>query len=252
MGYTTNFIGSFDIVDENGVLKYLQVNQLNYLKLFSETRRMKRDEEKTAKRPDPTRESVNLPVGKEGEYFTGESGFCGQDRASDIIDYNNPPSKQPGLWCQWVPHEDGHSIVWNKTEKFYYYVEWLQYLIDNFLKPWGYRLKGEVRWQGESDDDIGIIAIDTDGCTVITKQFNEPSSNQTEEVFHLPNTHVVTHDPIEAAEAWSAVAFQLRDALDRILPVPEKLLQQKPVVCLEEILLEARKALEACPENVYS
>lgn len=71
------------------------------------------------------------------------------------------------------------------------------------------------------------------------------------EVFHMPNGNEVTENPAEAAEAWAAVAFKLRDALERIRPVPEKLLRQQPVVCLDEILCEADAALEACPKDVY-
>ena len=51
------------------------------------------------------------------------------------------------------------GIQWSGAEKFYDYVEWLQYLIDNFLKPWGYVLNGEVNWQGEREEDIGTILV---------------------------------------------------------------------------------------------
>lgn len=42
---------------------------------------MKRNAELTAKRPDPVREAVGLPVGPEGCYFVGEGGCAGQGRA---------------------------------------------------------------------------------------------------------------------------------------------------------------------------
>jgi len=54
-------------------------------------------------------------------------------------------------YCQWVATDDGACIVWDGGEKFYCYVQWLLYLIDKYLKPWGYVLNGAVHWQGEGD-----------------------------------------------------------------------------------------------------
>lgn len=177
MGYTTDFEGSFELD------KPLTVEHACYLARFSGTRRMKRAERTTEGRPDPHREAVGLPVGVEGGYFVGEGGFAGQGergfgtRPEDVADYNVPPSGQPGLWCQWVPFtkertlrltsvdegpEEGavyDRIVWDGGEKFYSYVEWLEYLIAHFLEPWGYALSGEVTWRGEERDDIGKIVV---------------------------------------------------------------------------------------------
>ena len=36
-------------------------------------------------------------------------------------------------------------------------VQWLQYIADHFLKPWGYSLSGEVVWEGENRNDLGTI-----------------------------------------------------------------------------------------------
>jgi len=63
------------------------------------------------------------------------------------------------LWCKWAPTKDGTGIEWNGIEKFYNYVEWLEYLIVNFLGPWGYQLNGEVKYQGEDPGDFGIIEV---------------------------------------------------------------------------------------------
>jgi hypothetical protein len=130
-----------------------------YLTAFSNTRRMKRDAKEAEKFPDPVRLAVGLPIGKEGGYFVGGSGFKGQNDDASVLDHNRPPSGQPGLWCQWIPDRYGRAIVWDRGEKFYDYVEWLQYLIKHFLKPWGYVLNGEVQWRGEDRDDRGVIAV---------------------------------------------------------------------------------------------
>lgn len=73
----------------------------------------------------------------------------------------------------------------------------------------------------------------------------------TKEVYFLPNAGEFTHDAAEAADEWSKVAFQLRDALERIRDVPVKLIKNRPVVCLDEILVEADEALRACPPQIY-
>jgi uncharacterized protein (TIGR02996 family) len=130
-----------------------------YLTAFNETRRMKRDPAKAALLPDPVRLAVGLSVGEDGAYIVGGSGFHGQDDDGSVLDHNSPPNGQPGLWCQWRPSEDGTAIIWDGGEKFYDYVEWLEYLILHFFNPWAYILNGKVRWQGEVSEDRGIITL---------------------------------------------------------------------------------------------
>ena len=55
---------------------------------------------------------------------------------------------------------------WNGGEKFYNYIEWLEYLIKNLLEPWGYALNGEVTWQGEERDDIGKLIVTNNKVSV--------------------------------------------------------------------------------------
>jgi hypothetical protein len=175
MGYTTDFEGHFTLD------KPLTPEQAAYLHAFCETRRMIRDVavlEKAAPvafkgrrypgsdaEPLPEgatdrslREAVGLPLGPEGAYHIG-SGYSGQDHDASILDYNVPPKGQPGLWCQWVPTKDGKGIGWDGGEKFYNYIEWLVYLIEHFLQPWGYVLSGQVIWQGEDRSDVGKIKV---------------------------------------------------------------------------------------------
>ena len=153
MGYTTDFKGHFTLD------KPLRPEHAAYLHAFSETRRMQRDAGKAGKLADPKREAVGLPIGVQAGYFVGGTGLAGQDRDASILDYNQEPMGQPGLWCGWGPTEDGGGIKWSGMEKFYSYTEWLNYLIDHFLAPWGYEISGAVEYQGESDDDRGKIKI---------------------------------------------------------------------------------------------
>jgi hypothetical protein len=64
----------------------------------------------------------------------------------------------PGIWCQWIINDEG-ELVWDGGEKFYNYVEWLKYLIENYFQPWGVLLNGEIEWQGESMEDRGMIVV---------------------------------------------------------------------------------------------
>ena len=157
MGYTTDFEGEFELD------KTLKPEHKKYLELFSHTRRMKRNPQKVEDFNDIPREAVGLPIGVDGEYFVSgkDDGFIGfrQTKAESVIDYNSPPANQPGLWCQWIPSNDGKSIEWDGNEKFYEYVEWLEYIIKHFLKPWGYVLNGEVKWFGEDREDVGLIIV---------------------------------------------------------------------------------------------
>jgi hypothetical protein len=153
MGYTTDFRGHIDINPP------LTEERAQYLRRFNETRRMKRNEEIVNTLPDPYRQVVGLPVGAEGSYFVGSCGYMGEDNDTSVVDFNSPPQGQPGLWCQWTVNDAGDKLEWDGGEKFYDYVDWLQYLITHFYTPWGYTLNGAIEWRGEDWDDTGTIMV---------------------------------------------------------------------------------------------
>lgn len=153
MGYTTTFDGFFTL-DQR-----LFDSQVLYLWEFANSRRVKRNVALLQNVPDPAREAVDLPLGKDGGYFVNRKWDEENDWAT-AIDYNKPPSGQPGLWCQWIPTNDGRGIQWDGGEKFYHYIAWLQYIIIHFLEPWDYQLSGEVKWQGEDASDKGHITVE--------------------------------------------------------------------------------------------
>lgn len=68
----------------------------------------------------------------------------------------------PDSYCQWVLTNDFGGIEWNRSEKFYHYAEWLQFIIDSVLAPVGVKLLGRVKFQGESWDDRGELVVDDD------------------------------------------------------------------------------------------
>jgi hypothetical protein len=176
MGYTTDFFGILTLS------RTATNEEVDYINKISGTRRMKRDVKKLfrlydGKHGNPFAKTREEIYGNEGEYFVGGQGSYGQENDKSVIDHNLPPGQnnwscnvengQPGLWCQWILSSDGTTLEWDGGEKFYNYVEWLQYLIKHFFEPWGIKLIGEITWNGEDREDIGKIVVDENNVTVL-------------------------------------------------------------------------------------
>ncbi|GAA3778723.1 hypothetical protein GCM10022225_78430 [Plantactinospora mayteni] len=116
MGYETTFTGRVSISPP------LNAAEIRYLTRFAGVRHMHR---------------------ARGPYFVDGGGYAGQDIEPDVLDGSTPPPEQPGLWCQWIPSEDGATLGWDEEEKFYHAERWMAYLVDTFLKP-GAALAGEL------------------------------------------------------------------------------------------------------------
>ena len=153
MGYTTDFAGRFQLD------KPLAPKVKKFLTMLNETRRMKRN--------------VDEAFGIDGEFFVFGTGEYGQGNDDNIVSFNNEPSTQPSLWCQWIPTEDGTGIEWDCGEKFYSYNDWLFYLIHKILAPNGYTLNGVVKWQGEEVGDVGKIVVIDNVITIQPYDENE-------------------------------------------------------------------------------
>lgn len=158
MGYSTEFEGQFEVNPP------LRPHHLAYLKAFSKMHHVQHDARIVGLLPDPLRKAVGLPVGVEGEYFVNPDAEA-YHRA--VLHHGRYPETQPGLNCDWTPTDDGTAIIWNGVEKFYNYVEWLEYLMKNFLTPWGYEVSGSVSWQGDDSDDVGDIFVESNGVIFI-------------------------------------------------------------------------------------
>lgn len=153
MGYTTDFTGSLKLTPP------ATKEQIEYINTFSATRRMMRCT-RTLQKMYNREFGLDGFYGKDGEYFIGGKGTCGQDRDDSVFgEGNEPPRTQPGLWCEWVLSKHGNKLKWNGSEKFYNYGEWLRYMIDNFFKRWGIILNGEINWQGADPKDKGTILV---------------------------------------------------------------------------------------------
>ena len=154
MSYEIEYAGQFDLNTP------LTEAHRAYLDRFSSTRRMKRNVEELALTPDPIRMAALLPNGPEGAYFVGSSAFMGQDMdAPSVIEPDKPPTGQPGLWCVWSPNPEGTAIGCWEPSPVYEFSEWLQYLITNFLIPWGYTVSGEVTLTGDDEAELGKIVV---------------------------------------------------------------------------------------------
>ena len=154
MGYSTYFESGFTF--DKPVTEEFK----KYINNFSASRRMMRDNDKIKEiYPNWKDLCFNSELGLNGEYFIGGGNTSIFENDKSVIDYNIPPSNQPGLWCQWVITDDCTQLVWDGCEKFYNYKKWLLYLIENFILPSGYKLNGEVSWYDDYGD-TGVIFVE--------------------------------------------------------------------------------------------
>lgn len=183
MGYTTYFSGHIEIEPR------LNIHEIAYLNDFAGSRRMKR----TA-----------------GPYYAHPGNDFGQgSREDEILEYNQPDDEQPGLWCQWVPTEDGTALVWDDGEKFYDSAEWMRYLIEHFLKP-DARAKTEHKPLFKSEVDRFEHFTFDHICNGTIYAEGEDSSDRwklvvTDNEVKTYDGHVIYEDEIEAQKAKESV-----------------------------------------------
>ena len=148
MGYTTEFEGRITVTPP------LSAEEVAYLKRFNHTRRMR---------------------WKQGPYYVDSKALFGQDwNNPDVIDANEPAEGQPGLWCKWVPTDDGAAIEWDGGEKFYNAEAWMEYLIEHFVGSdpvakradperfgflQGHTCNGVILAQGEEPSDRWTLVV---------------------------------------------------------------------------------------------
>jgi hypothetical protein len=183
MGYTTDFTGHLDMS------RSLSQTEADYIRAFNEVRHMRRDVNKLhevfkGNQGNPFATTIEEIYGREGEYFVG-------NESTGVLDHNEPPGSParmddwsawwdkrqsaikngdslPGLWCQWTVNREGDRLEWDGGEKFYNYVEWLQYLINHFFEKWGVKLNGHINWSGEDRADVGRIVVKDNQIQILT------------------------------------------------------------------------------------
>lgn len=154
MGYSTDFNGMIKISPN---LKELDKE---FLDKFFQIRHMKRD---MSKLKGISKNDIK-EFGNDGCFYLKDYDNFNEMYDDKTIININDSGDMPSLWCNLeIVEDNGESFVqWNGSEKTYGINEengWFTWLIDNFFKPNGYVLNGEMTWQGEEDDDTGTIKI---------------------------------------------------------------------------------------------
>jgi len=185
MGYSTRFEGIIELD------KPLDKETYTFLKKFSNTRRMKRN--------------LGPEYGVEGEYYVDGKGDYGQDREDNVVDYNAPPSTQPGLWCHWTPTKDKKGIKWDDGgEKFYEAAPWMDYILNKILAPKGYIANGTIEAQGEELADHWWLHVENNKISTETTEDLEHNLNVAEER-NLILTHALSNDlPLLVNHTWAS------------------------------------------------
>jgi hypothetical protein len=82
------------------------------------------------------------------------------------------PNGKPSIWLQWeITEENGkYFLIWDEGEKFYNYVEWLEYVIKYVFKGWGLKLNGSFEWRGDEWEDTGQIIV-KDNVVVVESSY---------------------------------------------------------------------------------
>lgn len=174
MGYTTDFDGQITVEPP------LNAEEIDFLNRFTTCRRVHRKSGPYFASDDP---KVLKNYGQsDSDDFRSSDAF--QD---DIIDYNEPHPGEPGLWCQWIPLEDGTAIEWDEGEKFYHAEDWMKYLIDHFIGSdpiakkidperfkflQGHVCNGEIEAQGEDSDDRWVLIVENNVVMTAIGEWN--------------------------------------------------------------------------------
>lgn len=154
MGYNTNIIGHIEVQPP------LSVVEQRYLTAFGQVRHIERPGGPYEVDPNP-------------------AASRGRDPALSTEAYNAIASGKPNYWCDWAPCWEGCCLVHSGKEKSYSMRDWLEYLIEHFLRPGA---KGEAsgsHWlEGFSFDHVlnGIVACcrnDTRELWLIRLEDNE-------------------------------------------------------------------------------
>ena len=80
------------------------------------------------------------------------------DLYSDLYDTYDS-NECPNSYFQWEISKEGIRLEWDGKEKFYNYIELLEYIVHKMVIPWGYTLNGKVVWSGEEVTGCGVIEI---------------------------------------------------------------------------------------------
>lgn len=145
MGYHTCLRGVIKVYPS------VQGSRLQYLRAFTACRHMRLNLRECERIEDPLRRAVGLPAG----LWTIPDTW-----KPELVLSPNCPGMAPSFNCPWEIHENGSAISWNGIEKPKAYDAWLEVLAA-LMKYWGHDLQGKIEYEGETDDDQGIMHVNT-------------------------------------------------------------------------------------------
>ena len=155
MGYSTSFMGDFTLsrpvtkIEKDYLFKFTHTLRGSY-----DVKQLAADSQEMYGMPNYNNKKNRTPediYGADGSYYVGDN--------FKYLLRNNNNGLGPTGYCQWILGEDDETLIWDGGEKFYYYVEWLEYLIKYIFGPWGIKLNGTVFWSGDDVLDTGKIVI---------------------------------------------------------------------------------------------
>lgn len=167
--------------------KTLAFPHLAYLRAFHDCRHVCWSEADIQDAPDPIRVGAGLPIGYQGAYYLGSADgvwWWFESQIPKPLHHNRPPKGVPGLRCDWMTTIDGQGLVWNGVRRFYTYTQWLEYLIEHFLDPWGYKLNGTVE---RVEEEVSLWI----------KKYQTRYICDTYEYITLENNHIHTEGKID-------------------------------------------------------
>jgi hypothetical protein len=137
------------------------------------------------------------------------------DKLADYEDDDYPPGC-PDAYNQWEPTKDGAGIQWNGGEKFYKWEAWLRFIVDTYLKPWGYVLNGRVPWSGEDVTDTGTLIVE---ANVVTKVTRAEEAARITSLVDAVKWVLACHACADADSDHTGMCDDCRSLLKRTLPV---------------------------------
>lgn len=134
---------------------------------------------------------------------------------------------EPDTYCQWIlkRKNNTYTIGWDEGEKFYKYEEWLQYILDTHLIPFGLSLSGNVRYQGEEIGDSGILTIKNDKVVALTMDnaFKDmPQSTSSIDIQELESINQEFGDLMNKLVSVTGIIDDLQDRLFELIQKAKK------------------------------
>lgn len=152
MGYNTDFDGEIKINPA------LPKDIANYIRDFSRVKHIKRDPEVVPSLNDGKGLSYcfNGNPGPDGCYYIGkdESLGTGEEELDGL-----------SLWCDFTVSQDGSEIMWNQSSRTIKALEWISFLINHFIAPFGHVCNGTIECCGDNFDDKWEICVENNEVT---------------------------------------------------------------------------------------